>query len=140
MADRVLIIDDDRWIAMSTAMVLEAEGFAVDSALSGPEGIEKARAAPPGIVLLDIMMPGMDGWETLERLKADPVCGPVPVVVFTAREQREGRSRARELGAVEYFRKPFRPEALVQALRHHLGGAVAPASAPQEPVVGDAAG
>jgi DNA-binding response OmpR family regulator len=121
MADRVLIIDDDKWIAMSTAMVLEAEGFEVDSALSGREGIEKALAQPPGVVLLDIMMPGMDGWETLERLKAEPASAAVPVIVFTAREQRDGRAKSRELGAVEYFRKPFRPEALVQTIRRHLG-------------------
>jgi len=120
MAERVLIIDDDKWIAMSTAMVLEAEGFEVDSALSGREGIEKALAQRPGVVLLDIMMPGMDGWETLERLKAEPACATVPVIVFTAREQREGRAKSRELGAVEYFRKPFRPEALVQTIRRHL--------------------
>jgi len=105
---------------MSTAMVLEAEGFEVDSALSGREGIEKALAQRPGVVLLDIMMPGMDGWETLERLKAEPACATVPVIVFTAREQREGRAKSRELGAVEYFRKPFRPEALVQTIRRHL--------------------
>jgi DNA-binding response OmpR family regulator len=128
MADRVLIIDDDKWIAMSTTMVLEAEGFEVDSALSGRDGLEKARARPPGIVLLDIMMPGMDGWETLERLKADPACAALPVIVFTAREQREGRSRSRELGAVDYFRKPFRPEALVQTIRRHLCARTASAS------------
>jgi CheY-like chemotaxis protein len=120
MPHSVLIIDDDRWIAMSTAMVLEAEGFTVYSALSGPEGIEKVRRLKPGIVLLDIMMPRMDGWETLERLKADPECAATPVIVFTAREQREGRARSRELGAVAYVRKPFRPEALAQAIRRHL--------------------
>jgi CheY-like chemotaxis protein len=120
MSHSVLIIDDDKWIAMSTSMVLEAEGFEVHSALSGPEGIEKVRRLKPGIVLLDIMMPGMDGWETLERLKADPQCAGVPVIVFTAREQREGRARSQELGAVEYVRKPFRPEALAQTIRHHL--------------------
>ena len=119
----ILIIDDDQWIAMSTAMVLEAEGFTVESALSGPEGIEKARSVQPGIVLLDIMMPGMDGWETLERLKADRRCAAIPVIVFTAREHREGRSKALELGAVEYFRKPFRPDALVQTIRRHLEAA-----------------
>ena len=118
----VLIIDDDKWIAMSTSMVLEAEGFTVHSALSGPEGIEKVKQVRPGLVLLDIMMPGMDGWETLVRLKADPACAGTPVIVFTAREQREGRSKSRELGAVEYVRKPFRPEALVRTIRTHLAG------------------
>jgi len=123
MDKSVLIIDDDQWIAMSTTMVLEAEGFTVRSALSGPDGIEMARAVRPGVILLDIMMPGMDGWETLERLKADELCAPVPVIVFTAREHREGRSKAQELGAVEYFRKPFRPDALVQTIRRHLEAA-----------------
>jgi len=125
MSHSVLIIDDDKWIAMSTSMVLEAEGFEVHSALSGPEGIEKVRRLKPGIVLLDIMMPGMDGWETLERLKADRLCSPIPVIVFTAREHREGPSKAVELGAVEYFRKPFRPDALVQTIRRHLDAASA---------------
>jgi CheY-like chemotaxis protein len=121
MPNSVLIIDDDKWIAMSTAMVLEAEGFVVHSALSGPEGIAMVRRLKPGLVLLDIMMPGMDGWETLERLKADPECASVPVIVFTAREQREGRARSQQLGAVEYVRKPFRPEALAQTIRRFVG-------------------
>ena len=121
MSRAVLIVDDDRWIVMSTAMVLEAEGFTVHSALSGREGIEKVKLLRPGVVLLDIMMPGMDGWETLRRLKADPECAATPVVVFTAREQREGRARARALGAAAYVRKPFRPEALAQLIRATLG-------------------
>ena len=121
MPNSVLIIDDDKWIAMSTTMVLEAEGFEVHSALSGPEGISMVRRLKPGLVLLDIMMPGMDGWETLERLKADPECASTPVIVFTAREQREGRARSQQLGAVEYVRKPFRPEALAQTIRRFVG-------------------
>jgi DNA-binding response OmpR family regulator len=129
MPPSVLIIDDDKWIAMSTTMVLEAEGFTVLSALSGMQGLDLVRREKPGIVLLDIMMPGMDGWETLQRLKADRECAPTPVIVFTAREQREGPQRARELGAVEYVRKPFRPEALVQTIRRHLG--TAPAEPPK---------
>ena len=79
----------------------------------------------PGVILLDIMMPGMDGWETLERLKADRQCSTIPVIVFTAREHREGPGKAAELGAVEYFRKPFRPDTLVQTIRRHLDAASA---------------
>jgi len=128
MDKSVLIIDDDQWIAMSTAMVLEAEGFTVHSALSGPEGIDRARDLHPGVILLDIMMPGMDGWETLERLKADPQLSSTPVIIFTAREHREGRAKAEDLGAAEYFRKPFRPDALVDTIRRHL--VVTPTVAP----------
>ncbi len=120
MADSVLIIDDDKWIAMSTAMVLEAEGFVVHSALSGLEGIEMAREIQPSIILLDIMMPELDGWETLERMKADEEVAPLPVIVFTAREHHQGRAKSAAMGAVEYFRKPFRPEALIQTIRRHV--------------------
>ena len=116
----VLIIDDDKWIAMSTSMVLEAEGFEVHSALGGAEGIEMAGRIRPSVILLDIMMPGMDGWETLERLKADAATADLPVIVFTAREHSRGRAKSRELGAVEYFPKPFRPEALIHTIRGHM--------------------
>ncbi len=120
MARRDLIFDADKWIAMSTSMILEAEGFAVHSALSGAEGIEMAREIAPSIILLDIMMPGIDGWETLERLKEEEDLPDIPVIVFTAREHSQGRAKSRNLGAVEYFRKPFRPEVLIQTIRKHL--------------------
>ena len=131
--NRVLIIDDDKWIAMSTSMVLEAEGFEVHSALGGPEGIAMARETQPAVILLDIMMPGMDGWETLERLKMDAATARLPVIVFTAREHPHGRARTRQMGAVEYFRKPFRPETLIQTIRRHMASAT-----PKEPVRHDA--
>ena len=105
MDKTVLIIDDDKWIAMSTSMVLEAEGFVVHSALGGAQGLEMAKQLRPSIILLDIMMPGIDGWETLERLKEEDSTSELPVIVFTAREHSQGRNKSREMGAVEYFRK-----------------------------------
>jgi len=120
MADTVLIIDDDKWIAMSTAMVLEAEGFEVHSALHGARGLDLAKELQPSIILLDIMMPGIDGWETLERLKESEQTRHLPVIVFTAREHQHGPEKSRSLGAVEYVRKPFRPEVLVSKIREHL--------------------
>jgi CheY-like chemotaxis protein len=117
MADNILIIDDDKWIAMSTSMVLEEEGFEVHSSLGGLDGLEKARKLAPKVILLDIMMPGMDGWETLDRLRADPQTREIPVVVFTAREQALGRRRATANGAEEYLQKPFRPATLVKILK-----------------------
>lgn len=116
----VLIIDDDKWIATSTSFVLEAEGFEVSSALGGIEGVAKAAEESPDLILLDIMMPGMDGWETLERLKQEPRTRDIPVIVFTAREYARGNRRCQELGAVEYFRKPYRPELLVRSIRQHM--------------------
>ena len=120
MSESVLIIDDDKWIAMSTSMVLEAEGFEVHSALGGVQGLELARTLEPSLILLDVMMPGIDGWETLERLKDEPATRDVPVIVFTAREHSRGHEKCRELGGVEYVRKPFRPESLIRSIRAHL--------------------
>ena len=94
--------------------------FDVQSALHGARGLDMARELQPSIVLLDIMMPGIDGWETLERLKEDEQTRHLPVIVFTAREHQNGPDKSRSLGAVEYVRKPFRPEALVHKIREHL--------------------
>ena len=120
MAERVLIIDDDKWIAMSTSMVLEAEGFEVLSSTSGARGLDLAVETRPAVILLDIMMPGVDGWSTLEMLKAHKVTADIPVIVFTARDCHKGRSVSLKRGAAEFFRKPFRPETLVKTIRRHL--------------------
>jgi two-component system alkaline phosphatase synthesis response regulator PhoP len=121
MQRRVLIIEDEKLIILSTQMVLEASGFRVDSAMDGEEGIKKARESAPDLILLDIMMPGIDGWETLTRLKQDPQTADVPVVIFTAREHSRGHQRSAEMGAADYFRKPFEPEELVELVEKHCG-------------------
>jgi two-component system alkaline phosphatase synthesis response regulator PhoP len=121
MQRRVLIIEDEKLIILSTQMVLEASGFRVDSAMDGEEGIRKARESAPDLILLDIMMPGIDGWETLTRLKQDPQTADVPVVIFTAREHSRGHQRSAEMGAADYFRKPFEPEELVELVEKHCG-------------------
>lgn len=119
MQRRVLIIEDEKLIILSTQMVLEASGFAVESAMSGEEGVVKARECAPDLILLDIMMPGIDGWETLTRLKQDPETAHVPVVIFTAREHSRGHQKSAEMGAADYFRKPFEPDELVELVEKH---------------------
>lgn len=121
MERTVLIIEDEKLIIVSTQMVLEAAGFRVESAVNGEEGIQKAKSLRPDLVLLDIMMPGIDGWETLTRLKQDPQTADVPVVIFTAREHSRGHQRSAEMGAADYFRKPFEPEELVELVEKHCG-------------------
>ena len=121
MQRRVLIIEDEKLIILSTQMVLEASGYRVDSAMDGEEGIQKAKQSAPDLILLDIMMPGIDGWETLTRLKQDPETADVPVVIFTAREHSRGHQRSAEMGAADYFRKPFEPEELVELVEKHCG-------------------
>ncbi len=124
MERTVLIIEDEKLIIVSTQMVLEAAGFRVESAVNGEEGIQKAKSVRPDLVLLDIMMPGIDGWETLTRLKRDPETSGIPVIVFTAREHARGHQKSTEMGAADYFRKPFEPDELIELVEKHIGQSV----------------
>ena len=117
----VLIIEDEKLIIVSTQMVLESVGFQVESATDGEEGIKKAKDVKPDLILLDIMMPGIDGWETLKRLKRDPDTQAIPVVIFTAREHARGHQKSAEMGAAGYFRKPFEPDELIELVEKHVG-------------------
>jgi DNA-binding response OmpR family regulator len=124
MERTVLIIEDEKLIIVSTQMVLEAAGFRVESAVNGEEGIQKARGIRPDLILLDIMMPGIDGWETLTRLKRDPETSGIPVIIFTAREHARGHQKSSEMGAADYFRKPFEPDELIELVEKHVGQGV----------------
>jgi DNA-binding response OmpR family regulator len=121
MERTVLIIEDEKLIIVSTQMVLEAAGFRVESAMNGEDGIARARDAKPDLILLDIMMPGIDGWETLTRLKRDPATSGIPVIIFTAREHSRGHQKSAEMGAADYFRKPFEPDELIELVEKHIG-------------------
>jgi DNA-binding response OmpR family regulator len=121
MERTVLIIEDEKLIIVSTQMVLEAAGFRVESATNGEDGIAKARTQSPDLILLDIMMPGIDGWETLTRLKRDPATTGIPVIIFTAREHARGHQKSAEMGAADYFRKPFEPDELIELVEKHVG-------------------
>ena len=120
MERKVLIIEDEKLIIVSTQMVLEASGFQVESAVNGGEGITCAKTLRPDLILLDIMMPGIDGWETLTRLKRDPETSDIPVIIFTAREHARGHQKSAEMGAADYFRKPFEPDELIELVERHI--------------------
>ena len=117
---KILIVDDEKLILISTRIVLESVGYVVVTAASGEEAIGKAKEERPGLILLDIMMPGIDGWETLSRLKDDAETKDIPVIIFTAREHSRGRQLAREMGAADYFQKPFEPDELIAIVEEHL--------------------
>ena len=121
MQRTVLIIEDEKLIIVSTQMVLEAAGFKVESATNGEDGITKAKGHTPDLILLDIMMPGIDGWETLTRLKRDTATAHIPVVIFTAREHARGHQKSTDMGAADYFRKPFEPDELIDLVEKHIG-------------------
>ena len=112
---RILVVDDDPSVTSVLKRGLSYEGFAVDTAGSGQEGLAAARDRPPDVVILDVMMPGMDGLEVLQRLRAaDP---QLPVLLLTARDAPTDQVRGLEHGADDYVIKPFAFEVLLARVR-----------------------
>jgi CheY-like chemotaxis protein len=112
-APRVLVVDDSPDIRQLITVNLELEGFEVRPASDGAEALEVLRAWRPDAMTLDVQMPGLDGFSTLERLRADPSYADLPVVMVTARTQSSDRERGSALGADGYLTKPFEPSELV---------------------------
>lgn len=119
-APLVLLADDEGAIRAICRVNLESDGLAVTEAADGREALESVREQQPELVLLDVMMPDVDGWEVAERLASDPATRDIPVVFLSARAAREDRQRAQELGAVGYIVKPFDPIALGGTVRDVL--------------------
>ena len=107
MSERVLVVDDDDDIVRVVRINLELEGFDVDTAGDGQEALERALAIPPDIVLLDIMMPRMDGLTALRKMRSQPSLASTSIVLLTARGLTEDRVNGLELGADDYVTKPF---------------------------------
>jgi DNA-binding response OmpR family regulator len=114
---RVLVIDDEAPIRLLCRVNLEAEGMDVLEAADGPTGLEKARAETPDVVLLDVMMPGLDGWRVAEELLDDPRTESIPIVFLTARAELRDRARGIDLGGIDYVTKPFNPVELAPLVR-----------------------
>jgi len=119
-APLVLLVDDERSIRTICRVNLEGDGLAVSEAADGAEALEVVRRARPSVVLLDVMMPGVDGWDVAEQLAADDETRKIPVVFLSARAAPEDRLRAQELGAVGYVDKPFDPLELAGIVRDVL--------------------
>jgi len=123
----ILVIEDEPDIRDLIRLTLELDGMSVVPAADGAEGLASAEAAPPDAIVLDVMMPGIDGWEVLSRLKG--LGGPVaevPVVMLTARTGTLDRIRGGIEGAVRYVTKPFNPAELRDTLLEVLAGAPEP--------------
>jgi two-component system OmpR family response regulator len=115
---RILFVEDDPDIQMVAAMALESlGGFAVLSCGSGDEALSRASEFSPDLVLLDVMMPGMDGLATLQALRRRPDTAGTPVIFMTARVQAQEIARYRDLGAADVIAKPFDPMTLADTVR-----------------------
>ena len=114
---RVLVVDDEAPIRLLCRVNLEAEGMEVLEAADGPSGLEMARDERPDVVLLDVMMPGLDGWRVAEELLDGADTNAIPIVFLTARAELRDRARGLDLGGLDYVTKPFNPVELAPLVR-----------------------
>ena len=114
---RVLVVDDEIYILQILEFSLEVEGYEVLTAQNGEEAIEVARASRPHLVVLDIMMPKMDGYEACRVLKNDPELCDVPVILLSAKGRTIDQQIGFEAGAEEYITKPFSPRKLIERIK-----------------------
>ena len=124
MALTVLVIDDEAPIRLLCRVNLEAEGTGVLEAENGERGLELARQERPDAILLDVMMPGLDGWTVAQRLLEDEATRRIPIIFLTARADIRDRARGLGVGGLDYITKPFNPVDLA-ALVDDVVGAVA---------------
>jgi DNA-binding response OmpR family regulator len=122
MAQRrtVLVVDDEPDVLLLCRVNLEFEGYEVIEAADGEQAMQQARTHRPDVVLLDVMMPKMDGWQVLAAIKADRDLAEIPVVMLTAKVQDQDQIRGWSQGAADYITKPFSPLALSQVLQDVL--------------------
>ncbi|MHB8780892.1 MAG: response regulator [Candidatus Geothermincolia bacterium] len=115
-AKRVLLVDDDELIIKLLEIMLKARGFQVESNLGGVGAFEKARQVLPDCIILDIMMPRVDGWKVLESLKKDAATRPIPVIILSVKAAPDDVFKGEELGAARFLSKPFEADDLVRAI------------------------
>jgi DNA-binding response OmpR family regulator len=117
---KVLVIDDEAPIRLLCRVNLEAEGMTVIEAADGPSGLEQAREENPDVVLLDVMMPGLDGWKVAEHLLEDERTSLIPIIFLTARAEFRDRAKGLDIGGIDYVTKPFNPLDLAPLVRDLL--------------------
>ena len=117
MALRVLIVEDEPHIVESLSFVLSREGFSVASVLDGEAAVQALRHDPPDLVILDVMIPRLNGFEVLKVAKSDPALKAIPVIVLTAKGQLQDRRLAEEIGSDGFMTKPFSNREIVEQVR-----------------------
>jgi two-component system alkaline phosphatase synthesis response regulator PhoP len=117
---KILIADDNEHIRESLASILEDEGYAMWIAKDGAEALRKAREIVPDILILDVMMPEMSGYEVCRTIKSDPDLKKIFVLMLSAKGQATEKERGKEVGADEYFGKPFSPSEIVARIKKHF--------------------
>nr|HML48111.1 response regulator [Clostridia bacterium] len=112
--NRILLVDDDPNILQLLQLYLDKEGFSVETAMRGDKALEMFRTNPPNLILLDIMLPGMDGWQVCREIRKT---SNIPVIMVTAKDETFDKVLGLELGADDYIAKPFEPKELVARIK-----------------------
>ncbi len=116
----VLIVDDDARLREFVRVNLEMEGYTVREASSAPEGLDALEDTPPALILLDVMMPEVDGWEMLRRVQERHGVGSIPVIMFSGKVDEESMAEAQSRGAQGFVGKPFDPQQLIESTKQLL--------------------
>ena len=127
MATLILLVEDNADNRDIYTTILRHHGYQVVEATDGETGVRLARELIPAVILMDVTMPGMDGWEATRLIKADPATAAIPVVALTAHAMAEDRRRATEAGCDAYLSKPVEPSRVVEEVRRQVERAAAPA-------------
>ncbi|TMQ72692.1 MAG: response regulator [Candidatus Eisenbacteria bacterium] len=130
---RILVVDDEIYIVHILDFSLGMEGYEVITALDGEQALEKARSEKPDLIVLDIMMPKLDGYETCKLLKAEEGTKHIPVILLSAKGRNVDQKIGFEVGADDYITKPFSPRKLVERINAILGQNSSHASPPADP-------
>ena len=117
---RILLIEDEKDMAYAVTLQLEAKGYEVITAFDGRDGLDKARTKKPDLIILDLMLPKIDGYKVCRMLKFDNKYQNIPIILFTARAQDSDKKIGRDVGADAYITKPFEPSVLLDKIRELL--------------------
>jgi len=120
MAKKILVVDDETELLQALTIRLKASGYEVITAQDGQEGLEKARASNPDLIVLDILMPKMDGYEVCRLLKFDEKYKSIPIIMLTAKVQDADRALGEKVGANDYINKPFDTTDLIEKIKQHI--------------------
>jgi DNA-binding response OmpR family regulator len=117
---KILVVDDEIHIVKIIAYKMRGAGYEVVSARDGVEALDMVKLNRPDLILLDVMMPRMDGYQTLQALKADPATRDIPVFLLTVKSKEVDRQKGYEIGADDYLTKPFSPNKLLERIDQAL--------------------
>jgi len=120
MARKILVVDDETELLKAISILLKTSGYEVITAQDGQEGLEKAKSLSPDLIVLDVLMPKMDGYEVCRMLKFDEKYKSIPIIMLTAKVQDIDKAMGKKVGADDYLTKPFETRDLVDKIKKHL--------------------